>query len=450
MQTHSKQIYTLLVTVVVSAFAAHADIVTDWNETALLAIKTDKTPPPTASRALAILHTAIYDAVNVITRTHEPYLVTGEPRGEASVEAAASAAAHLVLVQLYPAQQATFDAAYNNALAAMGDEPKQRAGIAWGELVAKTILADRANDGSAEVVTYIPGNRPGDWQPTFPAFASALLPQWPGVRPFAMNSGSQFRPPFPPSLTSAVYAFDFNLTKQLGSKDSRSRTAEQTAIALFWADGAGTVTPPGHWNVIARDVASQRGNTIEQNARLFALLNIAEADAAIIAWDCKYAYNSWRPITAIHAAELDGNSATDPDLAWTSLLVNPPFPEYISGHSTFSAAAATVLKAFFGADNIPFMATSEGLPGTSRRFNSFWEAAAEAGISRIFGGIHFMSANQQGLLCGTRLGAYVMDNFLEERRITPIENTDRTLRRGRHQLAPTKIVEGPQGRIVIQ
>jgi membrane-associated phospholipid phosphatase len=428
MQTRSKRIYTLLITMVASVFAAHADIVTNWNEIALLAIKTDKTPAPMASRTLAILHTAIYDAVNGITRTHEPYLVSGKPRGEASAEAAASAAAHLVLVQLYPAQQATFDAAYNNALAAIGNKPKQRAGIAWGELVANTILTVRANDGAAEVVTYIPGNRPGDWQPTPPAFASALLPQWPGVKPFAMTSGSQFRPSVPPGLRSAVYAFDFNLTKQLGSKDSTRRTAEQTAIALFWADGAGTVTPPGHWNVIARDVAAQRGNTMEQNARLFALLNIAEADAAIIAWDCKYAYNFWRPITAIRAAALDGNSATDPDPAWTPLLVTPPFPEYISGHSTFSGAAATVLEAFFGADNIPFTTTSKDLPGVSRSFKSFWEAAAEAGISRIFGGIHFMSANQQGLFCGACLGGYVMDNFLEECRITPIGNTERTLR----------------------
>jgi hypothetical protein len=149
MQTRSKRIYTLLVTMVASVFAAHADIVTNWNEIALLAIKTDKTPPPMASRTLAILHTAIYDAVNGITRTHEPYLVSGKPSGEASAEAAASAAAHLVLVQLYPAQQATFDAAYNNALAAIGNKPKQRAGIAWGELVANTILAVRANDGAA-------------------------------------------------------------------------------------------------------------------------------------------------------------------------------------------------------------------------------------------------------------------------------------------------------------
>jgi membrane-associated phospholipid phosphatase len=423
MQTRSKRICILLVTTLARAFAAHADIVTDWNEVALRAIKTDQTPPPLASRALAILHTAIYDAVNGITRSHEPYLVSDEPWGEASVEAAALAAGHFVLVQLYPAQQATFDAVYHNGLGATDDTPTQRAGIAWGESVANAILAVRANDGSAEVAAYVPGSRPGDWQPTPPAFAPALLPQWPRVKPWAMTSGSQFRPPGPPALASASYVLDFNLTKQFGSKDSRSRTAEQTASVFFWADGAGTVTPPGHWNVIAREVAAQWGNTMEQNARLFALLNIAEADAAILAWDCKYAYSFWRPITAIHAAARDGNSATNPDPAWTPLLVTPPFPEYISGHSTFSGAAATVLRVFFGADRIRFVTTSEDLPGVSRSYNSFWDAALEAGLSRILGGIHFMSANLQGLRCGARLGTYVMDHFLEERRVAPIGNT---------------------------
>jgi hypothetical protein len=206
-----------------------------------------------------------------------------------------------------------------------------------------------------------------------------------------------------------------NLTKQLGGKESTARTPEQTAIAFFWADGAGSVTPPGHWNLIARDVALQKGNTLEQNSRLFALLNLAEADAGIACWDCKFAANYWRPITAIQHAGEDGNAATEPDPKWEPLLPTPPFPEYTSGHSTFSGAAATVLASFFGEDNIQFTTTADALPGFSRTFNSFWEAAAEAGMSRIYGGIHFMSANQQGLLCGTRIAAYVTEKFLLEK-----------------------------------
>ena len=393
---------------------AQADVVTDWNASALQAIKTDKTPPPKASRALAILHVAIYDAVGATTKSHDPYLVTWRAPRVLSVNATVAAAARTVLVQLYPAQAATFDTEYTTALAALPGSAGRQAGIAWGEYVARRVLAHRANDGASAVVTYTPGTESGDWQPTPPALAAALLPQWPNVRPFAMNSGHQFRPPPPPRLATALYAFDFNLVKDLGSRTSTARTADQTAIATFWADGSGTVTPPGHWNVIARDVATVRGNTVAQNARLFALLNVALADAAICAWDCKYADNLWRPITAIRAADTDGNSATSADLAWTPLLATPPFPEYISGHSTFSGAAATVLASFFGADDIPFTTTSEDLPGVTRSFNSFWEAAAEAGLSRVFGGIHFMSGNQQGLQSGARLGAFITEHVFGE------------------------------------
>jgi hypothetical protein len=396
------------------SLAARADVITDWNAIALQAIRTDKTPPPKASRALAMLHVAIYDTVGATTKTHDPYLVSWRAPRVVSVNAAVAAAARAVLAHLYPVQSATFDTAYTNAIAALPGSTGRQAGITWGEYVAKRVLAHRANDGATAVVTYTPGADPGDWQPTPPALAAALLPQWPNVRPFVMTSGHQFRPPPPPQLNTALYAFDFNLVKDLGSSISTTRTAEQTAVATFWADGSGTVTPPGHWNVIARDVATAQGNTVAQNARLFALLNVALADAAICAWDCKYADNLWRPITAIRAADTDGNSATSADPTWTPLLATPPFPEYVSGHSTFSGAAATVLASFFGADDIAFTTTSEDLPGVARSFNSFWEAAAEAGLSRVFGGIHFMSGNQQGLQSGARLGAFVTEHAFGE------------------------------------
>ncbi len=398
-----------------AATLARADLVTDWNETALAAIQLDKTPPPKAARALAILHTSIYDAVNGITPTRERYLVPGKPAGTASPQAAVSAAAHLVLVRLFPAQQATLDATHHKALAAITNSPEKNNGIHWGEWAANIILVARSTDGGEETVTHIPKDAPGEWQPTPPASAPALLPQWAKLACFAMTSGSQFGPPRMPALTIAVYAVDFNLTKQLGAKDSPARTAEQTAIAQFWADGSGTVTPPGHWNVIARDLATQRKLSLAENARLFAMLNIALAEAAILCWDCKYDCRFWRPITAIQNADTDKNPATEKDPAWTPLLETPPFPEYTSGHSTFSSAAATVLAAFFGSDEIAFSTTSDAMQGFSRNFHSFSEAAAEADLSRIFGGIHFMSANQQGLASGARLGTYVSESFLKAR-----------------------------------
>ena len=414
MRTRMKSIPALLMALLGATSFARADVVTDWNETALFAIKTERTAPPKAARALAMMHIAIYDAVNGITQTHEPYFVPAKAGEGASPEAAASVAARLVLLRLFPAQQAAFDATYNKVLRAIPPGDGKRASIDWGEHVAQTILADRAKDGAQAAVIYASRNPVGVWRPTAPAFAKPALPQWPGVKPFAMTSPAQFRPAMPPTLTSTAYAEDFNQVKELGAKNSPTRTAEQTMIAQFWADGPGTVTPSGHWNVIARELSVQRGNTMEENARLFALLNIAEADAGILCWDCKYACNLWRPITAIQNADIDENPATEKDGNWTPLLVTPPFPEYTSGHSTFSSAGATVLAKFFGSDEIPFTTTSEDLPGVSRSFASFSEAAAEAGMSRIYGGIHFMSANQQGLLSGARLAAFVMENFLKK------------------------------------
>ena len=399
-----KTILALLLTLLATACLTQADVVTDWNETALLAIKSDRTAPPKAARALAMLHAAIYDAVNGVTQTHEAYFVRDKAAEGASPEAAAAVAARLVLLRLFPAQQAAFYATYNKVLRTVPPGDGKRASIDWGEHVAQTLLADRAKDGSQATVIYASRNPVGVWRSTEPAFAKPALPQWPGVKPFAMTSAAQFRPAMPPILTSSTYADDFNKTKELGAKNSTSRTAEQTTIAQFWADGPGTVTPPGHWNVIARELAVQRGNSMEENARLFALLNVAEADAGILCWDCKYACNFWRPITAIQNADLDENPATENDAEWTPLLATPPFPEYTSGHSTFSSAAAAVLAAFFGTDVV-----------FSRSYASFSEAAAEAGMSRIYGGIHFVSANREGLASGRRLGGFVVENFCKAR-----------------------------------
>jgi len=383
---------------------AHADIVTDWNNAALDAIRTGHTSPPIASRSLAILHVSIYDAVNGIARPHEPYLVQSEVPASASREAAASAAAHDALVSLFPASASSFDALHATILATILDGPQKVAGIVWGEFVANQILAARANDGSDATVPPPGGSGPGVWVPTPPAFLPYLLPQWGFVTPFAMSSSSQFRPPGPPPLDSQRYAADYYEVKELGAASGSTRTAEQTEIALFWADGAGTETPPGHWNSIAQIIADARGNTLEQNARLFALLNIAMGDAAICAWDAKYEFHFWRPVTAINFVE--------PELHWMSFIVTPPFPDYVSGHSAFSGAAATVLPLFYGTDNLPFTTGSDFLPGVYRSFPTCLAAASEAAVSRLYGGIHFRSANEDGLQAGISIGEWAATHYL--------------------------------------
>jgi hypothetical protein len=386
-------------------FSLRADVVTDWNNAALDAIRAGSTAPPIASRSLAILHASIYDAVNGIARTHEPYLVQGAVSGSASRQAAASAAAHQALVNLFPANASSFDALHAAILAGIPNGPQKTAGIVWGEFVADQILAARANDGWNASVPPPGGSGPGVWVPTPPLFLPYALPQWGFVRPFGMISSSQFRPPGPPSLDSQQYADDYDEVKELGAAVGSTRTEEQSEIALFWADGAGTETPPGHWNSIVQIIADARSNTLEQNARLFALLNIAMADAAICAWDAKYEFHFWRPVTAIAFAE--------PELNWMSFIVTPPFPDYISGHSTFSAAAATVLPLFYGTEDLPFTTGSDFLPGVYRSFPTPIAAANEAGDSRVYGGIHFRTASEDGLQAGISIGEWTYAHYLQ-------------------------------------
>ena len=388
-----------------------ADMVIEWNNNVLAAIRVDKTPPPKASRDLAIVHAAVYDAVNAIDRTYKPYAVDVPALPGTSAEAAVAAAAHRTLVALFPAQTATFDAEFTASLSTIADGSAENNGVALGNLVADKMLALRATDGSSTVVAYTPGSGPGVWIPTPPAFAGALLPQWPNVKPFAMKTGSQFTPHDVPALTSAEYTAAFNEVKDLGSATSATRTADQTAIAKFWANGGGTATPPGHLNLMAQAAADSQGNTLSQNARLFAEINVAMADAAIMAWDAKYDTNFWRPVTAIRAADTDGNADTTQDAAWTPLLTTPPFPTYVSGHSSFSGAAAAVLKSFFGRDNVAFTLASEDATVGSRSFTSFSQAAQESADSRLYAGIHFRFDNEDGLAAGTRLGAFVARNF---------------------------------------
>lgn len=396
------------------AAPGRADVVLDWNNVALNAIRVDKTAPPKASRALACVHASMFDAINSASGgAYEPYLVQPvEFLVPISVEAAAAAAAHAALVDLFPAQKATFDAALDASLAAIPGGPAKDSGIEWGESVAQQILTVRHEDGSGTTVDYGAPTGANWWAATPPAFAPPLLPNWPYVKPWTMTSGSQFRQGPPPAPTSPEYARAFREVLRLGRSDSTHRTAEQTQIALFWADGPGTATPPGHWHVIAQGISQERHLSLIENARLFALLAMAGADAAVVSWDHKYYYSNWRPVTGIQHADTDGNPATTADPAWTPLIATPPFPSYTSGHSTFSSASARVLALFFGTDQISFSTTSDGLAGVTRSFTSLSEAAEEAGQSRIYGGIHWQYDNEAGLASGQALGEHVFFNHL--------------------------------------
>jgi hypothetical protein len=387
-----------------------------WNSVTLDTIRAAHTPPPLAARNLAMVHIAIYDAVNAVSRTHQVFRVETLPARNTSPEAAAAAAAYQVLSAIYPRQRELFDRAMNKSMAEIPPGPARDEGLDLGRFVADRILAWRRDDGADRAAgRYRPAATPGVWRPTPAGFKDALFPSWGMVEPFAIRKGAVLRPVGPPHLTSAAYTAAFREVKLLGGKYSRARTADQTQVAYFWADGEGTVTPPGHWNVIAQQVAGQRKNTLAENARLFALLNVSLADAGIICWVIKFTHGFWRPVTAIAQADEDGNPDTEPDPDWTPLLETPPFPAYISGHSTFSGAAAEVLASFFGTDKIAFEATSEGMRGVTRSFPGFRAAAAEAGQSRIYGGIHWQFDNMDGLAVGRHLAEHVCQRFMVPR-----------------------------------
>jgi hypothetical protein len=395
-----------------AAAPVRADVVIDWDNVLIDVIRKDRTPPPKASRAMAAVHVAVFDAVVGILGGYSPYHVTESAPADASPEAAAVAAAHQTLEELFPAQQATFDVALAASLGAIPDGAAKTAGVTWGRSVADRILALRANDRSADAVdAYIPLGGLW-WTPTPPSFAPAAMPNWPDVTPWCMTKGSQFRQEGPPPPGSAEYTAAFREVYRFGRSVNSGRTAEQTQIAAFWADGTGTATPPGHWLLIAQEVAKQRQLTLLENARLFALLSLAVADAAIVSWDHKYYYNHWRPVTGIQRAELDSNPDTIADPEWTPLILTPPFPAYSSGHSTFSGAAARILELFTGSDAASFTTTSDGLRGVQRSFVSFSQAAEEAGQSRIYGGIHWQYDNKAGLSSGRRLAEHVFFSFL--------------------------------------
>jgi uncharacterized protein (TIGR03118 family) len=389
------------------------DAVILWNQAVLSAIRADRPTIGFVTRDLAIVHSAIYDAVNAIDHTSSVFHVSVLAPADASPEAAAAAAGLFTAAALFPTDLSTFQATFQAALADVPDGIAKDEGVLVGRLVAEQTLIWRITDGADAFVPHAPGTNPGDWRPTPPAFAGAQTPQWPFVTPFALDRGSQFRPAPPPALTSAEYAATFNEVKDLGRVDSTSRTPEQTEIARFWEAKAGTPQIAGYWNEIAENVAQSQGNTLDQNARLFAELNVALADDTIAFFDAKYAYNRWRPVTAIQLADQTGNPDTVADPSWLPLLNTAPHPSYVSAHGATSGAAATILANFFGTDNIPFSLTSEDVAGDTHSFPSFSAAAHQAMDSVLFAGGHFRIDNVAGQALGQAVAQFVTQRFFQ-------------------------------------
>jgi len=411
-----------------SPTVARADAVTDWNLIASNAIVvTAGQPPPVSALSFAMVQGAVYDAVNAIDRGHQPYLSEPPSNPTDSKEAAAATAAFRVLVGfpdlsgLFPAQLPTLQPLYDAYIAGLPDNPpgSKAAGITIGETTGRAMLVARMNDGRFGPPPTLYPPAPGIWRPTPPNYASDPAPWVGNVLTFIVPSAEMLRTDGPNALTSAEYAEDFNEVKDLGSLTSITRTADETDAAIFWQDHAHAL-----FNRIFRTLAASQQLDIVENARLFAMTNLAAADAAIGCWNDKYYWQFWRPITGIREADTDGNPATQADPTWLPLfdpatpvchppaLFTPPFPDHPSGHACATGAFMHTLKNFFGTDKIGFTAFSNK-SCTTRSFARFSDALKEVIDARVWGGIHFRTADTQGAVLGKKVAQYLKKHYFQ-------------------------------------
>jgi hypothetical protein len=398
------RVFFLLALAFTLSAVSTADVVTDWDQKTEASIAEGKQLPFVGTRTMAIVHVAMFDAINSIEGLYTPYKfkVTAPPGS--SPEAAGVAAAHATLVKLFPEQKAALDKAYADSLAQIADGPGKTAGISVGEEVAAKVLAWRATDGADAANTYRPVTSPG-------AYVATTLPvgsHWGAVTPWLMERGSQFRPGPPTALTGAEWAADYNEIKELGGKKSAKRTSEQTDIARFW-----TITGPQSWGPIVRQLAAVPGRRLSQNARLFALVEMATADSYIAVFDAKYTFNFWRPVTAIRNGDIDGNDATARDASWEPLVDTPLHPEYPCAHCINSGAARAVLEAEFGTGPVSLTMTSPTAPGVVRKWSSIGDYAEEVSVARIYGGLHYRNSTVVGKAMGKKIGDLAQQNYLK-------------------------------------
>ena len=378
----------------------NGDPIVAWDSLALRAIRNQSLAAPDAARALAILHSAQYDAVANISAPQQTYAVTLTPPKGASANAAANAAAFTALQSLFPSQSSTFTAAYKTAVAGLPSNNATQQGLAFGTKVAHEELALRANDGSTKPSTLAPSGQAGHWRPTPPTYAPAQGAQYANVKPFVLTSPSVDRPSAPPAVGSATYDQALSQVASLGRANSTTRTTDQTVAANFWNGAAGSFTDPGHWNAIADSVAISRKTSLLNQARIFAQLDFALADTAIASTDAQVAYTEWRPVSAIQQA----------DPTFSSLLSTPASPGYVSDNAAYGAAASTVLTSAFGS-NVAFTDTLYASSGVTRSYTSFAQAAAEDANSRIWGGVNFSFDTEAGTALGTKVGTTVLSAF---------------------------------------
>jgi hypothetical protein len=393
------------------AQTASADVVTDWNERAVSFVFARGMGPPPGERVMAMTHVAMFDAVNSIEQRYRPYLVQPAAAPNASREAAAATAAGMVLAGIVPQTTSEMRTELAKYLAAIPDGPAKVEGVRIGEAVATRILESRADDGVRTPDSYRTRTAAGVYVPT-PATAA---PQWPAVRPFAMTSGSQFRPAPPIALTSAEWAKDYNEIKALGRFDSKTRTARQTEDANFWLAIGGDVYYP-----LIRSVAQAKNLNVLDNARLFALAAIARADALIAVLDAKYHYDFWRPLTAIRHGDNDGNPATERDATWRPIAETPMHPEYPCAHCISAASICAVVEAVLGTAEIPEVSmTSPTAKGVIHRWTSLHDFVREVSEARIWAGFHYRFSTRVGEDMGNQIGAYVVKNFMQPVAIPP-------------------------------
>jgi hypothetical protein len=402
--------------------AADKAVLDEWN---LIAQNLAVTVRPTAhgqSRGMAMVQGAVYDAVNAIDRGHRAYLLDVEALDiapSASYGAAIATSAHHVLVSIAaPAQVPALDTALAATLANIPDGPAEAEGQAAGEAAAAAMLAARTGDGYLAPFQFDLGDGPGDWRPVTP---TALDPDaWVGnLKPFTINSPDQFRSQGPNRLTSVKYTRDFNEVKEIGALNSATRTADQTMAAIFWQ-----AAPAALYNRLARDLSATKSLDAVEEARLLAMMNLAAADGAISCWNDKYYWNFWRPMAAIREADTDGNPATVGDPTWTPLfdpatpttppLVTPPFPDHPSGHGCTSGAVLSTMRAFFQTDKMAFDINSSRFPGQPRHFTRFSQALDEVVDARVWGGIHFRTADVQGAAIGKKVARWLRTHYFQQ------------------------------------
>jgi hypothetical protein len=393
--------------------SARADTVTQWNAIATNALVADG-QGATANAHLAMVHGAVYDAVNAIDKRYRPYLAMPRAKRWYSQDAAAATAAYRVLVDsdppvVLPEHQAALAASlkplYDASLAAIAPGPAKDGGIATGDAAADAMIAARRNDGRFGAFRFTVGTLPGQWRPVLPLFVNDPGAWLKDIKPFLIANSSQFAGRGPYELTSRRYAKEFNEVKTLGAIDSTTRTADQTQAGRFW----GATNAIATWGSLYRNIAEQHGGSLADNARLFAMLYFAGADAAITVWADKAKFSFWRPITAIREAATDGNRRTLADPNWLPLVNTPPYPEQPSGLSSLSAASVRTLQDFFGTDDVAFGATNA--VGITRNYTTFSQAVDEVVDARVWSGLHFRNADEVGAAIGQRVARWQEHRF---------------------------------------